>query len=116
MRIFSIILLGCFWELANIYAQTENITDNNGLKQGAWTKYHPNGNIWYQGIFKDDHPVGEFNRYYPDGNIKASMEFDVTGINARVKLFYKTGKLAASGNFHEQKNDSLWKVRLKDAV
>ena len=59
-------LLGLLLVYFTVFAQTDEInkTDNNGLKQGKWIKYHSNGKIKYEGNFKDDKPIGQMKRYY----------------------------------------------------
>lgn len=109
-----LILISVFFiiNIFYVYAQeekiTNNFTDNKGLKQGKWEKKYPNGKIWYAGIFKDDHPIGEFKRYHTNGALKALMNFDLSGIKAYTKLYYNTGQIAAEGIFNQQKNDSTW--------
>ncbi|GAH37310.1 unnamed protein product, partial [marine sediment metagenome] len=58
---------GLFLLTAQIFAQVPlsdkdtllNQVDKNGLKQGYWKKYYDNGNIKYEGYFKNDKPTGE---------------------------------------------------------
>ena len=65
-------LLLCIFPLCAIGQSGEdiNITDQTGKKQGLWIKKYPNGNIQYEGIFKNDHPVGEFKRYSEDKRLQ----------------------------------------------
>ena len=51
---------------ANVYCQNNSDidkTDQQGRKQGQWVKKDADGNVLYEGTFKDGHPVGEFKRY-----------------------------------------------------
>ncbi|UCH14259.1 MAG: toxin-antitoxin system YwqK family antitoxin, partial [Bacteroidales bacterium] len=86
-----------------------NNIDKNGLKQGFWKKYYPNGKINYSGFFKDNKPVGTMKRYFESGNLKAIMNFDSTGTFSETKLFYEDGQLAAEGYYYNAAKDSLWK-------
>jgi len=43
---------------------SQNITDQQGLKQGKWKKNYNYGGIRYEGQFKDDKPV-EFGLVFP---------------------------------------------------
>lgn len=72
-----------FSSLENVNAQNNKI-DKNGLRQGEWVGYHENGNVSYNGQFKDNEPVGEFIYY--------SVE----------------GKLIAKGHYHNRKKDGVW--------
>jgi antitoxin component YwqK of YwqJK toxin-antitoxin module len=85
-----------------------NQTDVNGLKQGYWKKYYPNGKLMYKAFFKDNKPVGIMHRYFDNGNLQALMNFDKTG-KTRAKLYFDNGKIAAEGNYINSKKDSIWK-------
>lgn len=105
------LLLTCF--ILNIgflvFAQNETInqTDQNGLKQGKWIKYHTNGKIKYEGTFKDNKPIGQMKRYYYSGVLQADMYFYEDG-KSTVTLFYENNNIAAKGNYIHSKKDSVW--------
>jgi antitoxin component YwqK of YwqJK toxin-antitoxin module len=85
-----------------------NEVDAQGRKQGNWVTYDGNGNIKYEGAFKDDKPVGEFKYYYPDGQVKAIVNHNpVTGEVYAVN-YYKNGLLMARGKYINQAKDSTW--------
>ncbi|MBN2349722.1 MAG: hypothetical protein JXJ22_12820 [Bacteroidales bacterium] len=86
-----------------------NQTDQNGLKQGYWKKYFPNGNLSYTAFFVNDKPVGQMVRYHEKKGIKALMTFDKNGDYAKAKLYYENGSLMAEGNYYQSKKDSIWK-------
>jgi antitoxin component YwqK of YwqJK toxin-antitoxin module len=86
-----------------------NMTDATGKKQGPWIKKYQNGNILYQGNFKDDKPTGEFKRYYEDGTSKAVLLYDATGITAIAVFYHPDGKKAAEGTYIAQKKEGKWK-------
>lgn len=86
-----------------------NQTDKDGKKQGQWVKLDENGKKEYQGIFVDNHPVGEFIRYYPDGKILSVMNFSTDGKNTDVKIFYQNGYQASEGKYINQLKDGNWK-------
>lgn len=85
-----------------------NYTDINGDKQGFWKKEYPNGKLMYEGYFRNNLPVGTFKRYYDTGQLKAEMKYDMDGVLCRSKLYYKSKKIAAEGNYINQKKDSIW--------
>ena len=43
------------------FSQSTNDLDNQGNKQGIWSKSYTNGSIRYRGQFKDNIPYGIFN-------------------------------------------------------
>lgn len=85
-----------------------NQTDARGLKQGYWKKYYPNGNLMYQGFFKNDKPTGEMKRYFESGNLKALLIFDEQTEYSSAKIYYEDGTLASDGFYANSKKDSVW--------
>ena len=57
-----------------------NKTDQQGRKQGEWIKKYPDGNIQYEGTFRDDHPIGEFKRYSEDKKLQSVMVYSNDGM------------------------------------
>ncbi len=89
-------------------AQAPNEVDDQGRKQGKWTKFDASGNMVYRATFKDDKPVGEMTRFYEDGSKQAVLNF-VTPTKAKAKLYYPDkGGLMAEGNYLNQERDSVW--------
>jgi len=86
-----------------------NKTDVQGRKQGRWIKKYPNENIMYEGIFKDDHPVGEFRRYYEDKIIKSILVFSDDGQKADATIYYPNGFISAQGKYINQLKEGKWK-------
>lgn len=104
----------CYFALMVCLAQAQpagekNFTDAKGQKQGYWEKTYPNGQLWYQGTFKDDRPVGEFRRFNDDGSLKTVQNYRADGQFCYTRLFYQNGELAAEGLYRNNKKDSLWK-------
>ncbi len=85
-----------------------NYIDINGLKQGHWKKIYENGNTAYEGYFKNDKAVGNFKRYFEKGGLSTDLHCDDLGRICRAKLFHPNNKVAATGNYYEQKKDSIW--------
>jgi hypothetical protein len=43
---------------------TLNYMDANGKKQGHWIQKYPNGNVQFEGYFKNNNPVGQVKKYH----------------------------------------------------
>ena len=71
---------------------SQNLTDQQGRKQGKWVKNYNYGSMRYEGMFLDDKPVGEFKYYYKDGSLKAITRYSASGDSAATKSFHKNGK------------------------
>jgi antitoxin component YwqK of YwqJK toxin-antitoxin module len=85
-----------------------NVTDKQGLKQGAWKVFDEEGNLKYSGRFADGIPVGVFTYYYPRGDVKAVLTHFDNGKTVYAKNYYPGGKLMAEGKYVDQKKDSVW--------
>jgi antitoxin component YwqK of YwqJK toxin-antitoxin module len=86
-----------------------NKTDQSGRKQGKWIKYYPGGMIMYEGIFKNDHPVGEFKRYYETSILKSLMIYSDDGTIVDATLYHDNGYPASKGRYVNQKKEGKWK-------
>ena len=91
-----------------------NYVDINGNKQGPWKKKYPNGSIAYEGYFFNNKPVGVFKRYHENGKLNTILNCLKDTFKCKAELFYATQKLAAEGNYYEQKKDSIWKYYAED--
>ncbi len=90
-----------------------NQTDENGNKQGAWTKLYANGKKQYEGSFIDNKPTGKWKHYHPNGVIMAEIEYTNEGANT--KLYDNQGKLMGSGLYIDGIKWGEWKL-FKDNV
>jgi antitoxin component YwqK of YwqJK toxin-antitoxin module len=90
-------------------AQDLNRTDSQGRRQGKWVDYYSNGQIRYEGQFKNGNCQGEFKYYDEQGNLKATNEFDKSGERALNKTYAPNGRVIATGDYLNQKKDGEWK-------
>ncbi len=105
----------CFFLFASllltlcVVAQDFNKTDSKGRRQGQWRDFYPNGQLRYEGQFKNDKCKGVFKYYDEQGNLKATNEFDKSGEKALNKTFAPNGRVIATGCYLNQKKDGEWK-------
>jgi antitoxin component YwqK of YwqJK toxin-antitoxin module len=85
-----------------------NLTDHMGRKQGLWIKNYPDGNIQYEGVFTDDHPVGEFIRYNEDNTISSVLIYSSDGKEADATFYHPNGFIAAKGKYINQMKEGRW--------
>jgi antitoxin component YwqK of YwqJK toxin-antitoxin module len=86
-----------------------NRKDGNGLKQGDWKEFYPNGNIKSEKTFKDDLLHGYYKEYDIKGNLVLTMLYENGAIvksnvedqpDIEIKNRYdQNGKLIYSGPF-----------------
>ena len=94
--------------LMPLSGQAVNQTDGEGRKQGHWIKKYPNGDLMYDGFFKNDKPEGEFRRYYENNTIKSVMIFSGNGTEAVASLYYPNGFKASEGKYVNQLKEGRW--------
>jgi antitoxin component YwqK of YwqJK toxin-antitoxin module len=110
LKILTILSLLAISVIVSGQSGTEiNKTDQQGRKQGQWIKKYPNGNIQYEGIFRDDHPVGEIKRYYEDKTIKSILFYTNDGKEADARIYHPNGFVASSGKYTNQMKEGKWK-------
>jgi len=86
-----------------------NQVDAKGLKQGLWFKDFPGTKIhMYEGVFKDDKPVGIFKYRYESGSIKAIVDNKSNSKLSLVKMYFENEALMSEGCYWDQKKDSVW--------
>ena len=106
MKIISVVLsvfVVCF-----TFAQI-NQTDAKGKKQGQWVKLYPNSKVaMYQGVFKNDKPIGTFTYRYPSNKVKAVIKHSETTPRSEAFFYYENGKLMTHGIYRNMKKDSVW--------
>ena len=78
------------------------------MKQGHWIKNYPNGNVMYDGYFKDDHPVGEFKRYYENNTLKSILIYSNDGSEAYAEIYHPNGSISSKGKYVNQLKEGKW--------
>ncbi|UCG28036.1 MAG: toxin-antitoxin system YwqK family antitoxin [Bacteroidales bacterium] len=86
-----------------------NQTDQNGMRQGFWKKFHENGTVKFEGFFENDKPLGVFKRYYDNKAIQSIMVFKDDGKTASARIFYNNGNLGGEGMYINQLKDGEWR-------
>lgn len=91
-----------------------NFVDASGLKQGLWNGLHSNGNVRYEGNFKDDKPIGIFKYYDNYGNL--STVIDNSTDSASVTFYHLNKVIMAEGKYYNQKRSGKWKFYDSDGA
>lgn len=108
------LVIAALMMLLPTFAQENNRTDSKGRRQGIWMDFYPNGQMRYEGEFKNDKAKGEFRYYDEQGNLKATNTFDKSGEKALNKTYAPNGRLVATGYYVNQKKDGEWKYYDKE--
>jgi antitoxin component YwqK of YwqJK toxin-antitoxin module len=86
----------------------QNRMDDHGRRTGPWKMEYPDGTTRYEGSFLEGRPVGLMIRYDESGEIRAKMMYDTLEDRSSAVLYYKSGKIAAEGNYIGREKDSVW--------
>ena len=107
---FFRVLLLCHLPL---FLLAQNTLDQNSLKQGKWTKNHPNGKLRYVGMFKNDIPIGIFKHYDTKGKLTVNLEYFNEGQSAAARLYHPNGKISAIGLYSKEKKTAFGSILTK---
>jgi antitoxin component YwqK of YwqJK toxin-antitoxin module len=65
--------------------------------------------LLYEGMFKNDQPIGKFKYYYPNDSVRAIVNFHANGNTAYARLFHPNGKRMGEGKYTGKEiKDSVW--------
>jgi antitoxin component YwqK of YwqJK toxin-antitoxin module len=109
MKRYALILASLLFVLSTTFAQDFNRTDGKGRRQGNWRDFYANGQLRYEGKFKNDKCKGTFRYYDEQGKLKATNEFDKSGEKALNKTYAPNGRMIATGYYVNQKKEGEWK-------
>jgi len=85
-----------------------NRTDANGLRQGTWKEFHPNGRLHSEGNYVDDRRNGIFKIYDREGNLKDLVKYDLGEVAPEEeqammldirRTYHPNGKVATLGSY-----------------
>jgi len=103
------ILLLAILSFGSHFLSAQNTTDENGLKQGLWSKDYPWGALRYEGAFEDDKEIGVFRFYDQNGKIISERQYETPGGISNAVIYMPNGNLEALGKFDGKKKIGEWK-------
>ncbi|WP_411894574.1 toxin-antitoxin system YwqK family antitoxin [Winogradskyella sp. A2] len=79
----------------------------NGIGQGQWINYYPNGNFKEVGNYNENRVEGPIKKFYEDGTLKASGNYKDWRIRISVWNYYnQKGQLKTTEDYGEKGNIS----------
>ncbi len=113
----KIVLLTIILSCANVYAQsTKNQLNKNGHKEGYWEKKDAEGNIIFEGHFKDGKPQDTLYYFYPKHKIKAKMTYTPNEPLVAFISYFENGEIQSKGNYLNKKKVGLWTFYREEGV
>lgn len=107
-NLFLLLLIGHFTSFTLMSQNEFNQVDENGLKQGAWKKYHRGDSVVkYEGSFIDDKAVGLFTHNYSNGAVRVKIVHG-PGLVSRAVNYWPDGSVMGKGKYVREQKDSTW--------
>jgi antitoxin component YwqK of YwqJK toxin-antitoxin module len=100
----GIIVLSKLYEKNKVIAEG-GIIDGNGLQQGAWTYFYPNGKVKSKGSFKNGKRDGKWTFYYPSQKVEQTGSYKNNLPDNNWKWYYESGQLLREENYIKGKED-----------
>ncbi|MBI2968671.1 MAG: toxin-antitoxin system YwqK family antitoxin [Bacteroidetes bacterium] len=88
-----------FREGSKIAESVKGIIDKNGLKQGLWKEYYPEGALKSEGEYKNNVREGEWVFYFENGNIEQKGTYFKGKPDGLWKWFYPGGLILREEEF-----------------
>lgn len=86
----------------------QGIVSNEGLKQGFWKEYFPNGKIKSEGAYEKGKRIGQWTFYYPQGAIEQTGNYNSKGNPEGIwKWFYLGGQLLREESYRDGLLDGI---------
>jgi uncharacterized protein len=84
----------------------QGLIDEAGNQQGAWTEYHPSGQVKAKGVYDNGVKIGEWIFYHPNGKVEQKGKYDKKGKPQGMwQWFYDTGNLLREENYLNGKRE-----------
>jgi antitoxin component YwqK of YwqJK toxin-antitoxin module len=92
-----------FTGVAEMYSSGEVLLNEqeylNGLKEGSWSVYHPNGKLQKKGLILNGKEHGEYKEWYSNGNLKYEYHYDQGLKTGKWLSWYEDGTRYTERNF-----------------
>lgn len=113
-KVASLLSLLILFNISVLAQNDYNKTDDLGRRQGKWVDYHDNGQMRYEGEFKNNEPIGEFLYYSEEGKLTAKMLYEkrkgkeMTPQISTCEMYSDNGNIIARGRYSDRKKHEMW--------
>lgn len=91
------------------------VTYNHGVREGAYKTLYNSGGTYYEGIMKNDQPVGIWKFYYPSGKLMKEESFNDSNYrDGRWTWYYDNGKVSKTGTYKNGLEEGVWKANFRN--
>lgn len=104
--------------LFQLYTEDGVLVDNanfkDGEREGVTEQYYSDtGSLRVVGNYKNGVLEGEFKAYYPNGNLQGEIIYKNGEMNGEFKEYYESGKIRYTGYYNNNLQDGEWKFYLE---
>ena len=85
-----------------------------GKREGKWTRWYPNGQLFWRYNHKNGKRVGLFESYYENGQLKVRTNYKNGKEEGLEEWYYENGQLSRRGNFKNGKKVGKWEFYNED--
>lgn len=80
----------------------------NGIKEGVWKVYYPEGGVMEEITYKNDLKDGPWNQYFTDGAVKQTSTYAKGLLEGPFIVYHINGKVEVSGSYIHDNKDGTW--------
>ncbi len=95
-------------------AEGQNAIDEQGRRQGHWSRVDKDGTKIYEGEFVDGLETGTFTYYHSNGMVRIRNTYTEPGKRCNHEVYDEKGRLMAIGEYHQRNRHGLWKFYAED--
>ncbi len=81
----------------------------NGMKNGEFLLYYPNGNVEIFGHIESNKYTGKWYYFYPDGQLESEGYFKDDNAYLIWRWYYRNGSLKEEGSYVKGMKEGSWK-------
>ena len=82
--------------------------DFNGIRDGVWKVYYPNGKIFYTANYKNGILDGTFKLMTDNGGKICEINFNDGYLNGKYIFYFENGNILYEGNYTNHKKTGIW--------
>jgi antitoxin component YwqK of YwqJK toxin-antitoxin module len=88
----------------------------NGLKEGVWEGYRPDGTLWQRGHFHHGEKHGTLEYYHPDGTLEDRGHYHHGKPHGVWESYRTDGTLEWRGHYHHDEQHGVWEWYYPDGT
>lgn len=87
-----------------------------GMLEGEYKVYYPNGTLQGEVIYKNGEMDGEFKEYYENGNLRTIVNYKSGELNGLKEDYYENGNLWTRQEFKDNIPEGIYEIYYEDGT